>query len=83
MNYNRGYCDLRAMREKAAEIREKAAKNASCAFPEVKNSLAMVYSPKQPWTGIFPLSEALKTGTVFRQLDLPFYGGCRRNGGAL
>jgi len=36
--------------------------------------LAMVYSPFQEWEHIYEAEEALKRGTIFKKLDLPFYG---------
>ena len=45
-------------------------------------SLAMVYSPYQECTVLYEVSEALDAGTIFRQLDLRFYGEkCCRGGG--
>lgn len=41
--------------------------------------LASVYSPLQEWSDIYDLETALKRGTVFKELDLPFHGdgnGC-------
>ena len=37
-------------------------------------SLAMVYSPKQYWRNLYDVDEALPRGTLFRELDLPFFG---------
>ncbi|MBE6576624.1 MAG: spore coat associated protein CotJA [Ruminococcaceae bacterium] len=46
--------------------------------------LAMVYSPLQEFCELYDLDDALKNGTLFKQLDLPFMGesvvrggGCR------
>ena len=38
--------------------------------------LASVYSPLQDWREIYDPDTALKRGTVFKELDLPFMGGC-------
>ena len=37
-------------------------------------SLAMVYSPKQAFEGLYEPEEALSRGTLFAALDLPFEG---------
>ena len=39
--------------------------------------LAMSYTPDQEWRNLFPIEEALHHGTVFCELELPFYPGCR------
>ena len=41
--------------------------------------LAMVYAPRQKFTGIKDVACALEAGTLFDALDLPFYG-CRKGG---
>ena len=43
--------------------------------------LAMVYSPYQHFREIYTPDTALDRGTLFSELDLPFEGGNRRNGG--
>lgn len=37
-------------------------------------SLAMVYSPEQIWQGLYSPQEALREGTLFRELAKPFSG---------
>jgi len=37
-------------------------------------SLAMVYSPNQEWQNIYCLEKGFISGTIFRELDKPFYG---------
>ena len=37
-------------------------------------ALAMVYSQKQSWQNIYSVEEGLKTGTIFQELNKPFYG---------
>jgi hypothetical protein len=37
-------------------------------------SLAMVYSPRQRFEDLFEPSEALRRGTLFCRLDMPFIG---------
>lgn len=39
--------------------------------------LAMSYVPFQRWQNIYPLEKALKRGTMFADLDLPFKGGMK------
>lgn len=83
MNYNRGYCSLREARgtERAGRpARPDAGDELRRPSRTDRESLAMVYSPVQKWGGIYSLSEALRTGTVFRSLDLPFAGSGRRGG---
>ncbi|MBR6727570.1 MAG: spore coat associated protein CotJA [Clostridia bacterium] len=40
-------------------------------------SLAMVYSPCQEFDGLFAVEEALGHGTLFMELEKPFYGARR------
>lgn len=42
-------------------------------FP-AKLSLAMAYVPYQSFDGLYEGGDALAHGTLFRALDLPFYG---------
>ena len=35
--------------------------------------IAMVYSPMQKWRELYDPHTALMTGTIFKELDLPFY----------
>jgi hypothetical protein len=37
-------------------------------------SLAMVYSPKQYWRKLYTPEDALMHGTLFTELNLPFFG---------
>ncbi len=39
--------------------------------------LAMVYAPCQPWRNLYEPDKALKQGTLFADLDLPFLGSRR------
>ena len=48
-------------------------------FAEMNNRLAMVYSPYQEWQNIYNGEKALENGTLFAELDKPFYG--KRKGG--
>lgn len=84
VNYNRGYCSLRESRgaERAGKgpVRSDSGDELRRPSRTDRESLAMVYSPVQKWGGIYSLSEALRTGTVFRSLDLPFAGSGRRSG---
>lgn len=51
---------------------------ARCAIPDVTvyPSLSMVYPPRQVWRSLYNADEGLCVGTIFRELDLPFRGGC-------
>lgn len=39
---------------------------------------AMAYVPMQPWGKLYDFEQALKRGTLFPNLDLPFRGGGRK-----
>ena len=42
-----------------------------------EKALAMVYAPKQMWCGIYEPDVALVNGTLFEELNKPFYmSGC-------
>lgn len=43
-------------------------------------SLAMVYSPLQEWQNVYCIEEGFVAGTIFKELDKPFYGP-KCNGG--
>ena len=47
-------------------------------FP-YKGSLAMMYVPYQRFVHLYDDEKALSRGTLFEELDLPFYGGKRGN----
>lgn len=46
-----------------------------------RESLAMVYSPRQYWRDAYTPAEALDHGTLFRELDKPLTGVCVDGGG--
>ena len=46
-----------------------------------RESLAMVYSPRQYWRDAYSPAEALDRGTLFRELDKPLTGVCVDGGG--
>ena len=52
-----------------------------CDAPIQPPSLAMVYAPKQCWRGLLDPTEALKQGTQFVELVLPFEGCQKGKGG--
>lgn len=37
-------------------------------------TLAMAYFPEQKFDSIYDLSDAMKSGTIFKELNLPFTG---------
>ncbi len=43
--------------------------------------LAMVYSPIQEWQNIYSGEKALENGTIFAELNKPFYGYKNNKGG--
>lgn len=50
------------------------------AFCPEEFPVAMAYVPWQRWNTVYDLERALSTGTIFPELDKPFYGvrgGCR------
>ena len=47
-----------------------------CTFPS-----AMVYTPMQTFDNLYDKDSALRAGTIFRELDLPFHGRSVANGG--
>lgn len=47
-----------------------------------RRHLAMVYSPEQMFGDLYDTDEAFVHGTIFRDLDFPFYPTkCKENGG--
>ena len=51
---------------------------APCKESEAYKSLAMVYAPMQEYKMIYDPEIALVNGTIFEELNKPFYGGsCR------
>jgi len=42
--------------------------------------LAMVYSPNQEWENIYDCAEALQNGTLFADLNFPWYASCCAGG---
>lgn len=55
-------------------------KNSESYNAEFNYSLAMVYSPYQQWQNLYCEDEGLLAGTIFKELDKPFYGS-RCDGG--
>ncbi len=53
-------------------------KNTSCDYsiPDVVvyPSLGMVYPPRQSWRNLYEADVGFDRGTIFRELDKPFYG---------
>jgi hypothetical protein len=67
------------------EYTEESANGAHCGHacggPLNAPSLAMVYAPMQCWKGVFNPGEALKHGSQFSELVLPFEGYRKGRGG--
>jgi hypothetical protein len=62
-----------ANRNQCAPQREDSAPN-TCRTPVYPGvSLAMVYSPCQAFADLYEPEAALERGTIFRELDKPFY----------
>jgi len=56
------------------ETHNNAAQNQACSGT---NAIAMVYPVKQAWCGIYEPDVALVNGTIFEELNKPFYqAGC-------
>ena len=63
---------------------ETAQGGAGCAEAgTVRESLAMVYSPRQYWRDAYTPAEALDHGTLFKELDKPLTGICGEGRGCL
>lgn len=65
--------------------REETPSNNGCdissAWGLVGYPLASVYAPLQEWRELYDEDRALKSGTLFAQLDLPFVCGKNGKGG--
>lgn len=72
----------RTARENAALRMEQPAETpCTPTVDERMPALAMVYSPQQGWQNIYCEGDALTRGTIFAELDKPFYGpGCMGGG---
>ena len=46
-----------------------------------EHPLAIVYSPQQVWRNVYDPEEGMEHGTIFAELDLPFYGNDNMRGG--
>ena len=55
---------------------ENAGAGCACADGTTRESLAMVYSPRQYWRDAYTPAEALDRGTLFAELDKPLTGVC-------
>ena len=51
--------------------------NDCCRTPEAQSgkALAMAYVPSQKFENLYPAAEALRHGTLFADLDLPYCAG--------
>ena len=67
--------NISRLREVSGSARESASER-SCNLCDLP--IAMAYVPMQQWKTTYSPSEALCTGTVFPELNLPFKGGRRR-----
>ena len=47
--------------------------------PNGARPLAMVYSPVQEWRDLYENGEGHGRGTIFKELEFPFYGGEARD----
>ena len=43
----------------------------------IDHPLASMFAPLQEWRSIYDLEGGFDRGTIFKELDLPFYPGCR------
>lgn len=50
----------------------RMAGNQQMVKPMMEMQLARAYVPLQPYIGMLPLSEALKKGVLFPNLDIPY-----------
>ena len=49
--------------------------HAGVAAPHGARPLAMVYSPEQEWRDLYESEMGHERGTIFKELDFPFFGG--------
>ena len=52
---------------------------ASASAPHGPRPLAMVYSPEQEWRDLYESEMGLDRGTIFKELEFPFFGGEARD----
>lgn len=81
MNYNQRGCPINKQRfgnPYAPQTVDYRLTNGSDTDTKQK-TLSMVYSPYQKWQNIYDSKTGLKNGTIFQDLDMPFYG-YRQNG---
>lgn len=62
--------DMQSESEKDFMSRDTGENSGGCADP-----LTMVFINMQPLDSVYPLSEAFDAGTLFPNLNKPFYGG--------
>ena len=55
-------------------VRDGCSDNSSCALGCSDKQLAMVYAPNQCWRMIFSPEDAMRHGTMFRELYKPLEG---------
>ncbi len=48
---------------------------------EMNYKLGMVYAPYQEWQNIYPIEKGFEYGTIFEELNKPFYGYKSNKGG--
>ena len=83
MNYNRGcyrqptpYRNRESntdfMRGQARRIDNE--RYDSCETKDMNYKLGMVYSPYQEWQNIYDCDKGFDAGTIFAELDKPFFG---------
>lgn len=77
-----GCDDGRMMREETAPRLERM-EETPCApdASDLMPAFAMVYSPQQSFRNIYCEEDALMRGTIFEELDKPFYGPACMGGG--
>ena len=53
--------------------------HAGVASPHNARPLAMVYSPEQEWRDLYESEMGHERGTIFKELEFPFFGGEARD----
>ena len=53
--------------------------HAGVASPHSARPLAMVYSPEQEWRDLYESEMGHERGTIFKELEFPFFGGEARD----
>ena len=73
-NMNCNSCNMNENVSPALDRNEGTCRYEDYSSDEYNYSLAMVYSPVQTWENLYCEDEGFVAGTIFKELDKPFYG---------